>query len=54
MNNIKKKCTFACNESPVKKSINPFIIQEDGVSDGWTRAVKTITFFCYNTLEPYT
>lgn len=46
----KKKITFACNESPVKKSMNPFIIQEDGVSDGCTRAVKTMTFFCYNTI----
>lgn len=45
---LNKKITFAWGESPVRKSISPFIIHDDGVSDGWTRAVKTITFFCWN------
>jgi hypothetical protein len=39
--------TLACKLSPVRKSIKPFIIQEAGVSPGWTRAVTTIAFFFY-------
>lgn len=34
--------------SPVIKSIKPFIIHEDGVSLGWTRADTTIDFCAVN------
>lgn len=38
---------FATNESLVMKSISPFIIHDDGVSPGCTRALTTIArFFC--------
>lgn len=39
---------FATNESLVMKSIRPFIIHDDGVSPGCTRALTTIArFFCF-------
>lgn len=47
---------LATNESPVMKSISPFIIHDAGVSPGCTRALTTIArFLCvYNVQETLT
>lgn len=39
------RSSFAVLDSPVRKSRTPFIIQEAGVSPGWTRAVTTTALF---------
>lgn len=44
---------FAVNESPVIKSIKPFIIHEDGVSPGCTRALTTIARFFYKFVNTF-
>lgn len=45
---------FAIVESPVRKSISPFIIHDDGVSPGWTRALITMArFFCVLHAKPH-
>lgn len=49
MNLCRKR--LATVESPVMKSIRPFIIHDEGVSLGWTRAEITMDFLRCNDNE---